>query len=289
MVSISFLRSFFVFVLLSLFLSMQDSVAKSFIVESKKFASAILDREVLIDVYLPIHIKHPGDMNLLLMNDGQDLIKMPFEDILNDLYYYEEIEPVLCVGIHCSADRKQEYGMAHFPDYLGRGSKAGLYTRFILEELIPFIKHTYHIPFFRSQSFAGFSLGGLMALDIVWNHSDIFSKVGVFSGSLWWRRKAYEDGYTDEADRLMHNQVRDTKSSPLLKFYFQTGTDDETSDRNGNGVIDSIDDTKDLIDRLYAKSYSKESVQYVEIQGGKHDVQTWAKALPDFLKWGWGK
>lgn len=289
MVSLSFLRPLFVFVVLSLFLSMQDTVARSFIVESKRFHSAILEREVLIDVYLPTQIKHPGDMNLLLLNDGQDLIKMPFEDILNDLYYYEEIEPVLCVGIHCSADRKQEYGMALFPDYLGRGSKAGLYTRFILEELIPYIKYIYHIPFFRSQSFAGFSLGGLMALDIVWNHSDIFSKVGVFSGSLWWRRKAYEDGYTDESDRLMHNQIRDTESSPLLKFFFQTGTEDEASDRNGNGIIDSIDDTKDLIDRLYARSYSKESIHYLEIMGGKHDVHTWAKALPVFLKWGWGK
>jgi enterochelin esterase-like enzyme len=275
--------------LLSLFLNMQESVAKSIIIESKKFSSAILDRDVLIDVYLPVHIKHPGDMNLLLINDGQDLAKMPFENILNDLYYYEEIEPLLCVGIHCSADRKQEYGMANFPDYLGRGSRSGLYTRFILEELIPFIKHTYHIPFFRSQSFAGFSLGGLMALDIVWNHSEIFSKVGVFSGSLWWRRKAYEDGYTDEADRLMHNQVRDTQSSPLLKFFFQTGTEDETSDRNGNGVIDSIDDTKDLINRLYSKSYTKESIHYLEIPKGKHDVPTWAIALPYFLKWGWGK
>ena len=289
MVILSFFRSFFVFILLSLFLSMHESVAKSILVENKKFFSAILDREVLIDIYLPLHIKHPGDMNLLLLNDGQDLVKMPFENILNDLMYYEEIEPMLCVGIHCSSDRKQEYGMANFPDYLGRGSKAGLYTRFILEELIPFIKHTYHIPFFRSQSFAGFSLGGLMALDIVWNHSEIFSKVGVFSGSLWWRRKAYEDGYTDEADRLMHNQVRDTDSSPQLKFFFQTGTEDEKSDRNGNGVIDSIDDTKDLMDRLYAKSYPKDSINYLEIIGGKHDVSTWAKALPDFLKWGWGK
>lgn len=289
MVKTSFLRSLVLFVLLFLFLNMRDSLAKSIVVESKIIHSAILDRDVSIDIYLPTHVKHPGDMNLLVINDGQDLIKMPFENILNDLYYYEEIAPVLCVGIHCSKDRKHEYGMANFPDYLGRGSKAGLYTRFILEELIPFIKHSFHIPFFRSQAFAGFSLGGLMALDIVWNHSDIFSKVGVFSGSLWWRRKAYEDGYTDASDRLMHNQVRDSTSSPLLKFYFQAGTEDETSDRNGNGIIDSIDDTKDLIDLLYSKSYDKDSIQYAEIIGGKHDVDTWAKALPDFLKWGWGR
>jgi len=277
------------FYILSLFLMMQKSIATSFIVEKKSIQSALLDREVLIDVYLPKNIKHPGDMSLLLLNDGQDLGKMPFEDILNDLYFYEEIEPLLCVGIHCGTDRKNEYGMANYPDYLGRGSKAAVYTRFILEELIPFIQQTYHIPFFRSQAFAGFSLGGLMALDIVWNNPQIFSKAGVFSGSLWWRRKSYEDGYTDEADRLMHNQIRDTEASPSLKFFFQTGTEDETSDRNGNGVIDSIDDTLDLIDRLHKKKYPKDAIHYLELEGGKHDVSTWAKALPAFLKWGWGK
>jgi enterochelin esterase-like enzyme len=275
--------------LLSLFLNMRQSIARSFVVESKSIQSALLNRKVLIDIYLPQNVKHPGDMSLLLINDGQDLLRMPFDSILNDLYFYEDIEPLLCVGIHCGEDRKHEYGMAKFPDYLGRGSKAGLYTRFILEELIPFIQQTYHIPFFRNQAFAGFSLGGLMALDIVWNYPQIFSKVGVFSGSLWWRRKSYEDGYSDEADRLMHNQVRNTDSSSILKFFFEVGTEDEKNDRNHNGIIDAIDDTQDLIKHLRAKNYPEDAIFYHEIEGGKHDVETWAKALPVFLKWGWGK
>ena len=275
--------------LLLLFLKMKQSVAGSLVVEKKSIASAILNRTVLIDVYLPLSIQHPGDMSLLLINDGQDLLKMPFDSLLNDLIDKDSIEPLLCVGIHCSEDRKQEYGMANFPDYLGRGARAGLYTRFVLEELIPFIKQTYRIPFFRSQSFAGFSLGGLMALDIVWNHPDIFTKAGVFSGSLWWRRKSYDNGYSDESDRLMHNQISDTQSSLTLRFFFQTGTNDENSDRNGNGIIDSIDDTLDLIGRLKLKGYASDAIFYHEINGGTHDVKTWAKALPVFLKWGWKK
>jgi enterochelin esterase-like enzyme len=279
----------FIIAFLLLFLEMKESAAGTLVVEQKMIQSALLKRAVIIDVYLPLAIQHPGDMNLLLFNDGQDLLKMPFDALLTDLMDKDAIEPLLCVGIHCSEDRKQEYGMAKFPDYLGRGSKAGLYTRFILEELIPFIKQTYRIPFFRSQSFAGFSLGGLMALDIVWNHPDIFTKAGVFSGSLWWRRKSYDDGYSDEADRLMHNQIRDTNSSLSLQFFFQTGTKDETGDRNGNGIIDSIDDTLDLIGRLKQKGYHDDACFYYEIKDGTHDVHTWAKALPAFLKWGWKK
>jgi enterochelin esterase-like enzyme len=43
------------------------------------------------------------------------------------------------------------------------------------------------------------------------------------------------------------------------------------------------------MEHLFAKSYPKESVRYLEIEGGKHEVSTWAKAMPQFLRWGWGK
>jgi enterochelin esterase-like enzyme len=160
----------------------------SILVEEKEITSELLNREVKIDVYLPTHVKHPEQMSLLLINDGQDLPKMPFEEILEDLYYYQDIEPLICVGIHCGPERKMEYGVAKQADYLGRGASAGAYTQFIFEELIPFLRETYHLPHVKEKAFAGFSLGGLMALDIVWNYPHEFTKVGIFSGSLWWRQ-----------------------------------------------------------------------------------------------------
>lgn len=268
---------------------MRKDTLQGIVIERNEIDSEHLDRTVLLDVYLPTDVKQPGEMSLLLINDGQDLPKMPFGAILSDVYYYREIEPLFCVGIHCGADRKNEYGVASQPDYQGRGSKAGAYTRFVLEELLPYLRKTYHVPHFKEKAFAGFSLGGLMALDIVWNHAQEFSKAGVFSGSLWWRQKAYEDGYTDEADRIMHNQVRKGDAAPWLQFFFQTGALDENKDRNHNGVIDSIDDTLDLIALLHNKGYSKQAVHYLELADGRHDVDTWARSLPDFLKWGWGR
>lgn len=250
--------------------------------------SDYLEREVLFDIYMPLKCSR-DNVSLLLINDGQDLEKMPFEQILNDLYVKGEIENLCCVGIHCGADRKLEYGTAFCADYVNRGNRAGLYTKFIFDELLPFLRSELHIQSFREKSYAGFSLGGLSALDIVWNHTSEFSKVGVFSGSLWWRRKAYEDGYTDEKDRLMHLQVKYGQYASWLKFYFQCGTQDETSDRNNNGIIDSIDDVMDLISHLKHKGYTDNHIKYIEMKDGRHDVATWAKALPDFLTWGWGK
>jgi enterochelin esterase-like enzyme len=251
--------------------------------------SVFLERDVLIDVYLPIKPFIAEQLNLLLINDGQDLVKMQFENILENLMLEDGIEPLMCVGIHCGTERKREYGVAYAADYKKRGDKAGLYTKFIFDELLPFIRKTYHIQSFKEKSFAGFSLGALHALDIVWNNASEFRKVGVFSGSLWWRRKGYDEGYDDENDRLMHLQVRYGKFYPWLKFYLQCGALDESEDRNNNGIIDSIDDVLDLIVELKAKGYTDEHIQYVLLEDGKHDVPTWAKAFPDFLKWGWGK
>jgi enterochelin esterase-like enzyme len=259
------------------------------ITEQHNIFSDYLEREVVVDVYLPFDYSHPELMNLLLINDGQDLLTMPFDEILDKLITDNVIEPMICIGIHCGAERKREYGTAFSADFNGRGDKAGLYNKFIFDELLPFIRKAYHAPSFKEKSFAGFSLGALSALDIVYNHAGEFTKVGAFSGSLWWRRKGYDDGYNDETDRLMHLQVLKGNFYPWLQFFFQCGALDETADRNNNGVIDSIDDTLDLIVELKAKGFTDKHIHYVELADGKHDVATWAKALPAFLTWGWGK
>jgi enterochelin esterase-like enzyme len=130
----------------------------------------------------------------------------------------------------------------------------------------------------------------LSALDIAWNYADMFSRVGVFSGSLWWRKKDMDEGYDEETDRIMHAQIKDGNYSPSLKFFFQTGTEDELEDRNNNGIIDSIDDTLSLVDDLKQKGYEiNKDIVYLEMEGGKHDVETWGKAMPFFLRWAFGK
>jgi enterochelin esterase-like enzyme len=251
--------------------------------------SDFLEREVIIDVYAPCHREMQIQYSLLLVNDGQDLVKMPFEKILDELITDAKIEPLICVGIHCGENRRMEYGTAYAADYLGRGAKAGLYTKFIFDELLPFLRKELGVVSFKDKSFAGFSLGALSALDIVWNQPNHFNKVGVFSGSLWWRKKSYDDGYDNETDRLMHLQVRKSEFYPWLRIFLQCGALDEKADRNNNGVIDAIDDTLDLVVELKAKGYTDEHIHYLLLEDGKHDVLTWAKAFPDFLIWGWKK
>jgi predicted alpha/beta superfamily hydrolase len=135
---------------------------------------------------------------------------------------------------------------------------------------------------------AGFSLGGLTAMDMTWNYPRLFSSAGIFSGSLWWRSKDLAHGYDEDLDRIMHAQVRNGGYTPGLRFYFTTGSLDETADRNNNGIIDSIDDTLALIEELTKKGYPLSDITYINFEDGRHDVQTWARALPHYLQWGWG-
>jgi hypothetical protein len=88
----------------------------------------------------------------------------------------------------------------------------------------------------------------------------------------------------------MHRQVRNSKKKEGLKFWFQTGAEDEQNDRNKNGIIDSIDDTLDLIAELTIKGYRPfHDIQYFEMKKGRHSIETWAEAMPSFLMWAFEK
>jgi enterochelin esterase-like enzyme len=257
-----------------------------FKMETHLLTSDALGREVTVDIYLPPAMDRPGSVSLLLINDGQDLKTMSFMNILDELAGAEKLRPLCCIGIHAGTDRKMEYGTAGIPDYMGRGAKAGDYSRFVLKELLPFIRQRTSSHHFRDKSICGFSLGGLSALDIAWCHAHEFKHVGVFSGSLWWRSRDLNEDYLDDRDRIMHNRILSGEAFPWLKFYFEAGMLDETADRNGNGIIDAVDDTRDLISILEQKGYrSNHDIRYLELEDGRHDVATWGRCFPDFLSW----
>lgn len=254
--------------------------------------SVPLQRAVRVDVLLPPGRLIEGEaLPVLFLNDGQDLPSLRLKETLDSLYTQQRIRPVVVVAIH-AGDRIQEYGTAARADYMKRGSKAALYTDFVLTELLPYVHNHWPVSSDPAQvAFAGFSLGGLSAFDIVFHHPDTFSKAGVFSGSFWWRKKAFSSAYDDHNDRIMHVLIRQNqrKTPAKLAFWLQTGTLDETSDRNNNGIIDSIDDTLDLIAELEAKGYSRnQDIRYVEVEGGRHDQATWSAIMPDFLVWAFG-
>jgi enterochelin esterase-like enzyme len=249
--------------------------------------SKLLERDTVVEIFVPEgHSKSDSGYPLLILNDGQDSEAITLKATLNQLSEQKAMRNPIVVAVH-AGDRMQEYGVAAKPDFKKRGSKAKAYSRFVMTELIPYIEYRYSISkLVHEHAIAGFSLGGLSAMDIGWNHS-YFGRIGVFSGSFWWRKRdSASRFYSEHYDRIMHQQIRKGKYRPGVKFWFQTGLLDEQSDRNKNGVIDSIDDTLDLIVELTKKGYRPfQDIQYLELSKGAHDLPTWQQALPEFLKW----
>lgn len=211
---------------------------------------------------------------------------MDFETLFHALIAEKRISPAVAVGIHANERRIREYGTARQADYKGRGDLAGVYTQFVTTELLPDLRRRFRLsPQKEKNILAGFSLGGLSAFDIVWAHPHLFGAAGVFSGSLWWRSADVRPEDPD-ADRIMHDIVQKTPLvDPEQRFWLQCGTLDETDDRNNNGVIDAIDDTRDLLQELREKGIPEKNMRYLEMEGGRHEPATWAQAMPDFLTW----
>lgn len=231
-----------------------------------------------------------GQMNLLLLNDGQDVAKWRVKETLDSLYKKKLIQPLIVVAINAT-DRNNEYGVAGYPDFQKRGDKADKYSEFIDNELYAYVKKNAGVRKFNSVVIAGASLGGLSAFDIAWNHADKIDKVGVFSGSFWWRDKdATAPDYSDDKNRIIINMVRSSRKRPHLKYWFYAGDKEEEGDRDKDGIIDVVDDTKDLTELIKNKNVCPPSdIVYQESPDGQHDYSSWSKVLPDFLLWAFGK
>jgi len=248
-------------------------------------SSACLNRTVKVDIFLLPGFERSATNRAVLINDGQDMERLQLSRSLASLYSSGLIPNLVCVAIHADHNRLDEYGTAEFLDYKMRGKKAAAYSDFITEELTPFLQAEYSIlqdPEF--SAFMGFSMGGLSALNISWRYPSLFSKVGVFSGSLWWRH-AKKENEKIKYKRIMHEIVRNSRKREGMQFWFQAGTKDETHDRNNSGTIDSIEDTLDLITELQKKGYTEDEIDFELIEGGEHNFMTWSKIFPNFLIW----
>ena len=252
--------------------------------------SAHLGREVELSILLPPGPAVTEPLPVLYLNDGQDLERLHLQATLDALYARGALQPFVLVAPHANEQRAQEYGTAGHPDFNGRGSLAGAYTGFVIKELLPFAQAKYHASPDPAQAvMAGFSLGGLSAVDMVWHHPEAFARAGAFSGSFWWRQRAVGAGYTP-ADRIMHGLVRARRAHPSHGFWLQSGTLDERNDRNENGVIDSIEDCLDLIEALIRSGLDPQrALRYVQVEGGHHHPATWGRVMPDFLQWAFGR
>jgi enterochelin esterase-like enzyme len=249
-----------------------------------------LQRQVKLTIISTPMPDDKTELNLLLLNDGQDLGKFKVKEILDSLYKKKLIKPLIIVGI-AAGNRTKEYGVSGIPDFMNRGDKADSYAAFIDNELYAFTKKKAGVRKFKSVVLAGCSLGGLSAFDIAWDNADKIDKVGIFSGSFWWRDKEDKAAdYSDDKNRIIINKIRSSRKKPHLQYWFYTGGKEETGDRDKDGITDAVDDTKDLVDLIKQKNVClPDEIIYKEDANGTHDYTSWSNHLPEFLLWAFGK
>jgi enterochelin esterase-like enzyme len=241
----------------------------------------------IVDVYLPPGYAADPERRypVVYAQDGQDMDDVRLKATLEELYSQGALAPLIVIAIHATGERMSEYGTAGTPDYQYRGNHADLYTRMLFEEIMPRINENYRtLTGPENTSVMGWSLGGLMAFDLAWNHPEAFGQVGVFSGSFWWHTEN-EDLQTMLDSRVAHMMVREGEKRDGMRFWFETGFHDETDDRDGDGIIDAVQDTRELVAELRAKGYTDADIAVVELPDGFHSQSTWAEVLPDFLVW----
>jgi enterochelin esterase family protein len=241
-----------------------------------------------VTVYLPpgYDAARKQPYPLLLALDGQTMPQWRLAETLDALVGAGAIEPVVVAAVPASAERMDEYGMAGQLDFAGRGRHAKALQDLLAGEVLPWLRERHHVATDAARTgIFGASLGGLCAFDTAWRRPQVFGLAGVFSGSLWWRADDSSVA-AQQASRLAHRTVRETVTRPALRLWFQAGTRDEAADRDGNGVIDAIQDTTELVDELVARGFRRgDEVVYQEVEGGEHHESTWARVLPDFLLW----
>lgn len=248
--------------------------------------SRLLGETRIIDVYLPNGYTTDSTRSypVLYANDGQDMEAVNLAGSLDSLQQLGRMAPVIVVAIHAT-ERVLDYGTAHVPNAQGLGTRADRYGQFVLTELMPLIEQRYRTARGPTHTaIMGWSLGGLSAFDLAWRHPDRFGRVGVFSGAFWWRTDD-RNVAAKQASRIMHRRVRETPGNPALGMWFETGLRDEQADRDGDGVIDAVQDTEELVLELERKGYRRgRDMVHLTVEG-THDLPTWRRLLPEWLVW----
>ncbi|HTO73614.1 MAG TPA: alpha/beta hydrolase-fold protein [Gemmatimonadales bacterium] len=247
-----------------------------------------LHRAHEVEVYLPPGYTTESGRRypVLYSNDGQALKVMDVAAIVATQVMVGRMSPIIVVAIHSDTDyRGEEYALAGQRAMDINGAGAAAYQQFVLDSVMPRVEASYRVLTGPSHTaFMGWSLGALSAFDMVWNHPERFGIAGLFSGSFWWRDN---NGTPAErqAGRLTHQMVRAGQPHPGQRFWFMAGRREETDDRDGNGVIDAIQDADELIGELEKKGYQRGGDVAWRVVDGDHSLSTWARTLPEFLSW----
>lgn len=164
------------------------------LINSHAFFSNILKEDRFIEVYYPTNSKSSGHRyEVIYILDGAAHFNTVVEAVkqLAQETGESSFTQKIIVGIGNIWNRDRDYTPTHIPSSPFVDSTAAKvsgggpqFIGFLKKELIPYIDSIY--PTASSRMLIGHSLGGLIAVDILLNHTSLFNKYAVIDPSLWW-------------------------------------------------------------------------------------------------------
>ncbi|SFU91978.1 alpha/beta hydrolase [Alicyclobacillus macrosporangiidus] len=229
-------------------------------IETHTLYSAHLHEDRTLKVYLPPGYDPANRYPLLYCHDGLEFFTHGrIATIANRMLEAGEIQPLVIVGIAVNkARRNDDYG----PD----GARREAYTRFVLEECMPFIEDRYAAGGRPAMRFmAGVSLGAAISLSIHLDHPVEFRRLLLFSGAFY---------------RPLLERVEAAEDLSGLEAFMVVGTE-ETAVETNAGARDFLALNREMRTRL---ERAGANVTYQEDEG-RHIWGFWQRKMPEALAW----
>lgn len=235
------------------------------------------DRTII--VYLPTDYGINSDKRypVLYMHDGNNIFdartsfadEWEVDETIEKLVSQGKMQDIIVVGIYNTSDRIDEYTPC--PDSSHGGGKAQIYADFIVNTLKPFIDTTYRtLPDRVHTGIMGSSLGGLVSLYIGQHYPEVFGLIGAMSPSIWWSNLQIVGSF--------ETFLQGTLQKP--RIWLDCGTNEEQSDRDGDGINDMLDDTRTMHTMLLRNGYVEgANLGYFEAPNAGHSEIAWSERV----------
>ena len=251
---------------------------------------------------------------VLYVNDGQDRDAVRLRETLQQLIGSGAIRAPIVVAIDMPPDRMGAYGLSDRKvganlvaktRHGGIGTNAHAYSEWLVRTLVPAIDARYRTRTTPdARAILGWSLGALNAFNLGWQYPEIFGRVGAFSPSFWPASDTTDDA-SMQRTRMAQHMVDASEPRNGARWFFAVGTAEEASDRDGDGIDDAVDDTRDMLEGWnadaggmkglkqlgysinpdYATKPARADASLYLLQDGRHEQASWARMLPVFLRW----
>lgn len=174
--------------------------------------SDILGEERILNIYLPEGYTEDSTIQypVIYVLDGskdEDFIHLAGLNQFLSFPWIDAMPPSIVVGVS-NVDRQRDFTTpsqnALDLEELPTSGGADAFTSFLQQELLPEISRRYRV--LPERTLVGQSLGGLLASQVLVEHTDLFSNYLIVSPSMWWN------------DEEWLNKSIDSVSSPASVF-----------------------------------------------------------------------